>query len=144
VVYRWMAWVKDNPSVSSFRTVDFHSQFEWILFGTRAGADVYLPETPRTNLINHPKPSANKLHPTQKPVEIISQFIEDATEEGEIVFDPFGGSGTTLVACEAMKRACIMCEISPGFVDTIRKRWAEQVHGEGCSWETLTRPTGKS
>ncbi len=139
VVDRWMAWVKTNPSVSSFRTVDFHSQYEWIMFGYKAGAKIPEVETARTNLTMHPKPAVNKLHPTQKPLEIIGQFIEDGSDEGEIIFDPFAGSGTTIIACELLKRVCFACEVDPRHVDTARKRWAEQAHGEDCDWEALTK-----
>jgi hypothetical protein len=139
IVDRWLAWVKTNPSVSSFRTVDFHSQFEWIMFGYKAGARVPEVETARTNLLMFPKPAVNKLHPTQKPLEVVAPLVEDATDDGEIVFDPFVGSGTTIIVCEVLKRVCFACEIDPRHVDTARRRWAEQVHGENCDWEDLTK-----
>jgi DNA modification methylase len=138
IVDRWLAWVKTNPSVSSFRTVDFHSQFEWIMFGYKTGTRVPGIKTLRTNLFMFPKPAVNKLHPTQKPIEVIAPLIEDGTNEGEIVFDPFVGSGTTIIACEVLKRVCFACELDPRYVDTARRRWAEEVHGENCDWEALT------
>ena len=54
--------------------------------------------------------------------------------------DTFGGSGSTLIACEQSGRVCRTMELDPKYVDVIRRRWAEFVHGEGCDWEKLTPP----
>jgi DNA modification methylase len=83
-------------------------------------------------------PSNNKFHPTQKPFELVRDLIADCTEEKDVVLDPFAGSGTTLLACEALGRHCVAAEIDPHHVDTIRRRWAVQMHGEDCDWESLT------
>lgn len=68
------------------------------------------------------KRSGNKLHPTQKPVELLMQLL-DNTEWAHGVYDPFGGSGTTLVACEKKGQTCYAMELSPKFVDTIVRRY---------------------
>ena len=60
------------------------------------------------------------------------------TDASDLVFDPFLGSGTTLVVAEEISRVCYGCELDERFADAIRKRWAEQVHGEGCDWVKLT------
>ena len=62
-------------------------------------------------------------HGTQKPIECMLRPILNNSEEGESVYDPFGGSGTTLIACEKSKRNCYMMELSPAYVDVIIKRW---------------------
>lgn len=64
-----------------------------------------------------------RVHPTQKPVGLIAKILEDFTENGEIVFDCFGGSGSTLIACEQINRVCYMMEYEPYYVDVIVKRW---------------------
>jgi len=137
-VHQWLVWAKHQPVVMSFRPTDYCSQHETILYGARSDVELYLPETARTNLLPFLKPARNKAHPTQKPVELIEALVEDAAEEGEIVFEPFAGSGTTIIACENLKRVCYGSEICEHYVDSARKRWAEQVHGEGCAWAKLT------
>ena len=62
-------------------------------------------------------------HPTQKPVHLSSIAINHTTENNEIVLDLFGGSGSTLIACEQLNRVCYMCELDPKYCDVIIKRW---------------------
>ena len=63
------------------------------------------------------------VHPTQKPVKLAAMAIENTTKPGNIVLDLFGGSGTTLIACERLGRTCYMMEYEPRYVDTIIHRW---------------------
>ena len=62
-------------------------------------------------------------HPTQKPVGISAMAIEHTTDIGQMVLDCFGGSGSTLIACEQLKRKCYMCELDPHYCDVILQRW---------------------
>jgi len=71
----------------------------------------------------HPKPASSKLHPTMKPVGILRKILPNNTKAGEWVYDPFGGSGSTLMACEHMGRYCAMVELDPGYCSTIIERW---------------------
>ena len=71
----------------------------------------------------------NRVHPTQKPVGLIGEILKDFTNENEIIFDCFGGSGSTLIACEQIDRVCYMIEYEPHYVDVIIDRW-EQFTGE--------------
>lgn len=64
-----------------------------------------------------------RVHPTQKPVGLIGAMLRDYSAEGETVLDPFGGSGTTLIACEQLGRRCRMMEIDPHYCDVIIDRW---------------------
>lgn len=90
------------------------------------------------------------LHPTVKPVRLVADAILDATVAGETVFDPFLGSGTTLLAAERTKRRCIGIEISPAYVDVAIRRWEamtgrEAVHvdsGDTFSERSLGQPGG--
>lgn len=91
-----------------------------------------------TSVIPFDRPIASKLHPTMKPVGLYVKLIENSTDYGDVVLDVFGGSGTTLIACEKTGRVCRMMEMDEHYCDVIRKRWAEYVHGEGCDWEKLT------
>jgi len=65
-------------------------------------------------------------HGTQKPLECMLRPILNNSAQGESVYDPFGGSGTTLIACERSKRNCYMMELSPAYVDVIIKRWEKE------------------
>jgi len=64
-----------------------------------------------------------RVHPTQKPIRMLSEILRDFTKEGDIILDVFGGSGSTLIACEQTGRTCYMAELSPEYVDVIIARW---------------------
>lgn len=76
------------------------------------------------------KPNVSELHPTMKPLTLIKKQIRNSSKEGDIVLDLFGGSGTTLMACEEMNRRCYMMEYDPRFADVIIRRWEEQTGRE--------------
>ncbi len=78
------------------------------------------------------------VHPTQKPTALAIKAMFNSSKPGEIVLDLFGGSGSTLIACEQSNRINRSMEFDPKYADVIRKRWAEFVHGEGCDWQALT------
>jgi DNA modification methylase len=133
-VVRWLFWAKDRFTLSRG---DYHHQHEPVLLGHKSGANVKL--TPGlSSVLEFPKPAANELHPTQKPVALIKALMLTCTEGGDVVFDPFLGSGTTLVVAEEIGRVCFGCELDERFADAIRKRWAEQVHGLDCDWAKRT------
>lgn len=64
-----------------------------------------------------------KLHPTMKPIELISKALKQSSKENDTVLDLFGGSGSTLIACEQLDRKCYMMELDPKYCDVIIKRW---------------------
>jgi len=138
VAMRWLFWVKDRFTLGRG---DYHHMHEPILHGAKEGATWYVPDTRRTNVLEFPKPTANDMHPTQKPVELIEALMLDATDARQIVLDPFVGSGTTLSVAEQLQRVCYAAELDPRYCDVTRRRWAEQVHGVGADWEELTPGT---
>ena len=71
------------------------------------------------------KPAASRLHPTMKPVKLIARFILNSSQRGDTVADIFGGSGSTLIACEQLGRKCRMMELDPHYCDVIIARWEE-------------------
>ena len=75
------------------------------------------------SLIRHPRPKRSDEHPTMKPVGLIERFLRNSSLQGDLVLDPFGGSGSTLMACERTGRRCRMMEKDPRFVDVIVRRW---------------------
>lgn len=136
VVHRWLVAAKSAHPLSP---ADYHPQYELCLYGARKDVrelPYYGAEMP--NVIETVRPSKNALHSMQKPVELIRQLLQNSTDVGECVLDPFAGSGTTLVVCEELARVCMAVEISPVHCDTIRRRWATQVHGKDADWKTLT------
>ena len=76
-----------------------------------------------TTIIREPKPTKSEEHPTMKPVRLIAKLIGNSSREGEIVLDTFGGSGTTMIACEQLNRICYMMELDPHYADVIIERW---------------------
>lgn len=69
------------------------------------------------------KPFKSSLHPTMKPIKLIAHLMTNSSRSGDVVLDVFGGSGSTLIACEQLNRRCCMCEIDPHYCDVIVKRW---------------------
>lgn len=79
---------------------------------------------PRPNLQPFPRVSGEEReHNAQKPVDLAAEFVRNSTEPGDLVLDMFGGSGTTLIACEELGRRARLCEKEPGWVDVIVNRW---------------------
>lgn len=76
-----------------------------------------------------PKPRASALHPTMKPVGLIVRMLENSSRRGDVVLDPFGGSGSTLMACESTGRCCRTMELDPRFADVIVRRWQDATGG---------------
>jgi DNA modification methylase len=71
------------------------------------------------------KPQKNDLHPTMKPVELVERAIRNSSRPGNVVLDPFGGSGTTLIAAEKSGRVARLIELDPKYVDVIVRRWED-------------------
>lgn len=82
-----------------------------------------------TTTIHEDKPLRSADHPTMKPLKLMGRLIKNSTRPGEIVLDPFGGSGSTMMAAEQLGRACYMVELDPAYIDVIVKRW-ETLTGE--------------
>lgn len=76
-----------------------------------------------TSIIRENKPSKSEEHPTMKPVKLIARLVGNSSREGEAVLDIFGGSGTTMIACEQLGRSCYMMELDPHYADVIIERW---------------------
>ena len=116
-----LIWVKDAP-VFSMGRLDYDYKHEPILYGwikkhnfqRKGEQDKSVWEYART---------ANKLHPTMKPIELICNALNNSTVKGELILDLFGGSGSTLIACEQLDRKCYMMELDPKYCDVILQRW---------------------
>lgn len=140
-IERWIQWVKDSHTLNpvTAAAVDYKPQSEPCLYGWRNGVTPIAPGVARTNVFEFPRYKKVVLHPTMKPVELIRELMQDATQPGDLVVDAFLGSGTTLVVAEELGRVCYGCEMDPKFCDVIRQRWAQQTHGEKANWTALTK-----
>lgn len=83
-----------------------------------------------TTIINENRPSANDLHPTMKPIKLIARLIKNSSKEEERVLDLFGGSGSTLIACEQLNRECFTMEYDPVYAQVIIDRWEQFTGGK--------------
>ena len=86
--------------------------------------EIYSDHVAKT-IIREKKPLINDLHPTMKPVRMCAKLIRNSTRRNEIVLDLFGGSGSTLIACEQLGRRCYAMEYDPKYVDVIIQRWED-------------------
>ena len=120
-----MVWVKDSMVLGHS---EYHYRHEPILFGWKPGGERHKNhDRTRTTVWEYARPKANREHPTMKPVDLWSAMLLDGSREGEIVYDPFLGSGTTMVAAQQTGRVCYGMEIDPKYCDVIvarmRKLW---------------------
>lgn len=83
-----------------------------------------------TDLIDEDKPLRSADHPTMKPLKLMGRCVKNSTRPGEVVLDSFGGSGSTLMACEQLGRICFTVELDPHYMDVIIKRWEEYTQEE--------------
>lgn len=85
--------------------------------------DAWYGDKTQSTLWQQNKPSANRLHPTMKPVELVERALGNSSRAGEVVVDLFGGSGSTLIGCERQGRSARLMEIDPRYADVICRRW---------------------
>jgi len=114
----------------------YRHQHEFILFNGFIDNEI----TNETDLWQIKK-DVNYTHPTQKPIELAARAINNSSKENDIVLDPFGGSGSTLIACEQLNRKCYMMELDPIYCDVIIKRWEQLTGGKA---ELCKTPKQKS
>ena len=118
-----LVWVKHHFVLGRS---DFHWQHETLLYGWKPGAGHYFGGgRTQTTVWEYKRPHRSRLHPTMKPLDLVERAVMLSSKEGELVYDGFGGSGTTLLACEATGRKCRMVEIAPCYCDVIVQRWEE-------------------
>jgi DNA modification methylase len=144
-VHETLYWVKNALVLGHF---DYQYITESCLYGwTEGKAHRWFNDRAQTNALKFDKPKRNDVHPSMKPVEMLVYLVRNSSARGDVVLDNFGGSGSTLIACEQTGRQCRTMELDPKYCDVIRRRWAEFVHGEGCDWVALTpaetQETGK-
>lgn len=119
-----LIWVKNSLVMGK---QDYQWQHEPVLYGWKDGAShAWYSDRKQTTLIKYDKPHKNADHPTMKPVGLCGYFIGNSSKEGDIVLDLFGGSGSTMIACEQTGRICFLSELDQKYCDVIVKRYIEQ------------------
>ena len=114
-------WVKNSLVMGR---QDYHWQHEPILVGWKPGkAHNWYSDRKQTTVWNFNRPSRNDIHPTMKPLNLLAYPIKNSSRPGDIVIDLFGGSGSTLMACDELDRICRTMELDPRYADAIVKRY---------------------
>tara|TARA_B100000674_G_scaffold487510_1_gene497926 strand:+ start:2264 stop:3448 length:1185 start_codon:yes stop_codon:yes gene_type:complete len=123
VIKQCLVWIKDTMVMGR---QDYHWQHEPILYGWITGdAHRWYSDRKQTTVLNFTRPKRSTEHPTMKPVSIIKYLINNSCKQEDIVFDPFAGSGSTLIACETVNRTFYGIELDPHYCDVIIKRYED-------------------
>jgi len=117
-----LIWVKNSMVMGR---QDYQWKHEPCLYGWKKGGHTWTSDRKQTTILEFDRPTVSKEHPTMKPVKLFDYLICNNTQKGDIVFDPFAGSGTTIIACEQNGRTARCIEIDPKYCDVIVKRWEE-------------------
>lgn len=118
-----LIWAK---STFSLGRQDYQWKHEPCLYGWKDGASHrWFSDRKQTTVLEFEKPARNAEHPTMKPVPLMAYEIRNSSRVGDTVLDSFGGSGSTLMACEQTGRKCVTMELDPHYCDVILKRWED-------------------
>lgn len=131
-------WVKDSMVLGHG---DYHYQHEPIIYGwEKELAHKFYGDRSQTTVWEIDRPKSSKEHPTMKPIKLLAKAISNSSKEGDVVLDPFLGSGTTIIAAEETGRICYGVEIDPKYCDVIRKRYWKLVNNDNeGGWEDNTK-----
>jgi DNA modification methylase len=122
----WSTFVIWAKNTFTMGRSDYQRQYEPILYGWKEGTDhFWCGARDQGDVWFVKKPVVNDLHPTMKPVELVERAIRNSSKGRDTVFDPFGGSGTTLIACDKAGRQARLIELEPKYCDVIVRRWQE-------------------
>lgn len=123
---RWSTFIIWAKNTFTLGRADYQRQYEPILYGWRDGVDhFWCGARDQGDVWQIKKPAKNDLHPTMKPVELVERAVRNSSKTKDIVLDPFGGSGSTLIACEKSGRRARLIELDPKYVDVIVRRWQD-------------------
>jgi DNA modification methylase len=119
----FIIWAKHTFTLGR---ADYQRQYEPILYGWPEGAERHwCGDRDQSDVWQIKKPQKNDLHPTMKPVELVERALRNSSRPGDVVLDPFGGSGTTLIAAEKSGRVARLMELDPKYADVIVRRWED-------------------
>jgi len=120
--YHWSATIIWKKQQLVLTPANYQRMYEPCFYGW-AGKSSYRGNRKQTEVWEIDRPHDSKLHPTMKPIAVCSRGIKNSSKQDDIVLDLFGGSGSTLIACEQTNRTCYMMELDPKYCDVIRKRY---------------------
>ncbi|MDP9353868.1 MAG: DNA modification methylase [Chloroflexota bacterium] len=151
-----LVWVKDSLVLGH---ADYHYRHEPILYGylpggtgrRGRGGKGWFGDDAQTSVFEIPRPKASRDHPTSKPVALVTAMLANSTRSGDLVLDPFGGSGSTLVACEGVGRRARLLELDPKYCDVVVRRWEdltgqtpERMPADGNPGDPTTARSGRA
>ncbi|HEV8282245.1 MAG TPA: DNA modification methylase [Candidatus Limnocylindrales bacterium] len=129
-LHQELVWVKGTIVLGHS---DYQYAHEPILYGYTAGSgrpgrgrhpgSHWYGDNGESSVLEYPKPAANRDHPTAKPVALVAHCLRNSTRPGDLVYEPFAGSGTTLIAAEQLGRRCFAMEIDPRYAQVTIERW---------------------
>jgi len=140
----WSTFVIWAKNTFTLGRADYQRQYEPVLYGWKEGTDhFWCGARDQGDVWFVEKPRKNDLHPTMKPVALVERAIRNSSKSRDIVLDPFGGSGTTLIACEKTGRSARLIELDHKYVDVIVRRWQEftgqsaTLEGDGLTFDEI-------
>jgi len=146
---KWSTFVIWAKHTFTLGRADYQRQYEPILYGWKDGSDHYwCGARDQGDVWFVDKPAKNDLHPTMKPVALVERAIRNSSKTRDIVLDPFGGSGSTLIACEKTGRQARLIELDPKYCDVILRRFqdysgrAAVLESDGRSFDGVTEDRG--
>jgi DNA modification methylase len=123
---KWSTFIIWAKHTFTLGRADYQRQYEPILYGWPEGAQRHwCGDRDQSDVWQIKKPQKNDLHPTMKPVELVERALRNSSRPGDIVLDPFGGSGTTLIAAEKSGRVARVMELDPKYADVNVRRWED-------------------
>lgn len=117
-------WHKTSGGFGDFMA-QYMNAYEPCIYGSNGDSVNWYGATNEKTVWDMDKEKKCDLHPTMKPVELVARAINNSSKKGDLVLDTFGGSGSTMMACEQLKRKCYMCELDPHYCDVIIQRWED-------------------
>lgn len=117
-----LVWIKD---VMVLGHSDYHYKHEPIMYGWKGKNRSWYSDRSEVTTLEFDRPKRSSEHPTMKPVELVQKCISNSTQKNNIVYEPFSGSGTTLIACENLGRKCRAIELSPAYVAIAIERYQQ-------------------
>lgn len=140
----WSTFVIWAKNTFTMGRSDYQRQYEPIMYGWKEGTQhFWCGARDQGDVWFIKKPQVNDLHPTMKPVELVERAVRNSSKDRDRVLDPFGGSGTTLIACEKTGRQARLIELEPKYCDVIIHRWQEftgkeaSLDGDGRSFTAI-------
>lgn len=118
-----LVWVKHH---FTFGRLDYQLRHEDVYYGWKKGAPHYFVDVRnKSSVLEFDRPTVSEIHPTMKPIDLLEELISNSSHVGDTVLDTFGGSGSTMIACQNLKRKSILIELDPKYCDAIRRRWKQ-------------------